>query len=116
MKKNNSHYGGFVVSKNIIAGVPIRYSFRQPSSIPQLNGWNLYSELDDQAYINNNENFVILNAQSVAELAPVLLEIFDASYGTDLCWLYEEGVHIGFYDLVRDKETTITEILGIEIS
>lgn len=29
MKINNNEYGGFVVSKNILAGKPIRYSFRE---------------------------------------------------------------------------------------
>lgn len=111
MKINNSEYGGFVVSKNIISGVPIRYSFREKSSIQQLNGWNIYSMNDDDEYVNNSSNFVILSAESISKVAPVVLEIFDAPYGTDLCWLYEEGVHIGFYDLVADRETTIDEIL-----
>jgi len=111
MKINNSEYGGFVVSKNVISGVPIRYSFREKSSIQQLNGWNLYSMNDDDEYVNNSSNFVILSAESISKVAPVVLEIFDAPYGTDLCWLYEEGVHIGFYDLVADRETTIDEIL-----
>ena len=111
MEINNSEYGGFVVSKNIVLGVPIRYSFREKSSIPQFNGWNLYSMNDDNEYVNNNSNFVILSAESIYKILPVFLEIFDAPYGTDLCWLYEEGVHIGFYDLAADRETTINEIL-----
>ena len=41
-----------------------------------------------------------------------MMEIFDAPYGTDLCWLYEKDVLIGFYDLENDKETTIDEIVG----
>lgn len=41
-----------------------------------------------------------------------MLEIFEAPYGTDICWLYEEDVHVGFYDLVRDRETTIEEIIN----
>ena len=40
-----------------------------------------------------------------------MLEIFNAPYGTDLCWLYEEDVHIGFYDLINEKEISIEEIL-----
>ena len=43
-----------------------------------------------------------------------MLEIFEAPYGTDLCWLYEEGVHVGFYDLVEEREITIEEILSSE--
>ena len=114
MKINNNNYGGFIVSKNIMLGVPIRYSFREKSSMPQLNGWNLYSLNDDDKYINNSSNFAILSAESIYKISPVVLEIFDAQYGTDLCWLYEEGVHIGFYDLVANKETTIDEILNKE--
>ena len=43
-----------------------------------------------------------------------MLEIFDAPYGTDLCWMYEENIHTGFYDLKNDKEVTIEEILKSE--
>ncbi|MCB2357282.1 DUF2185 domain-containing protein [Clostridium estertheticum] len=111
MKISNDEYGGFVVSKNIVSGVPIRYSFREKGSIQQLNGWKLYSINDDEEYINNSSNFVILSAESIYKLSPVILEIFDAPYGTDLCWLYQEDVHIGFYDLVEDREITIDEIL-----
>ncbi|HHY72325.1 MAG TPA: DUF2185 domain-containing protein [Bacillus bacterium] len=109
----NSEYGGFVVSKNIIGGKPIRYSFREKSSIPQLNGWNFYSIDDDEEYVNNSNNFVILNAESISKISPVIFEIFEAPYGTDLCWLYEEGIHVGFYDLKVDKEVSINQILNL---
>ncbi|PEK84392.1 hypothetical protein CN600_30825, partial [Bacillus mycoides] len=39
------------------------------------------------------------------------LEIFDAPYGTDLCWLYEEDIHVGFYDLISENEKEIDQIL-----
>ena len=48
---------------------------------------------------------------SIVQIAPVLLEIFPAKYGTDLFWLYDDNVHIGFYDLKSEREVTITEIL-----
>lgn len=111
---DNDLYGGFMISKNVYNGVPVRYSFREESSIPQLNGWNLLSERDDDEYINNPNNFMIINAQSLAELVPQMFEIFDAPYGTDLFWLYEEGVHIGFYDLKTERKVTIKEILSAE--
>jgi len=112
MKINNDVYGGFIVSKNIINGHLIKYTFREKSNIPQLNGWNLYSEIDDEDYVNNSDNFVILSAESVHRINPVILEIFNAPYGTDLCWLYENSVLTGFYDLKTDEETTIAKILG----
>lgn len=112
MSINNNAYGGFVASKNIIAGIPVRYSFREKSKIPQLNGWTLYSAKDDDEYIRNSKNFVVLSAESLFKIAPVMSEIYDAPYGTDICWLYEQGVHVGFYDLKENKEITIEEIVG----
>ncbi|MGW9529934.1 immunity protein Imm33 domain-containing protein [Paenibacillus terrae] len=84
MEINNSEYGGFLVSKNITLGLPIRYSFREKSSIPHLNGWNLYSINDDEEYINDSRNFAILSAESIYGISPIMLEIFNAPYGTDL--------------------------------
>lgn len=107
-------FGGFVVSKNIIEGKAIRYSYREKSEISQLNGWTLYSICDDDYYVNDSKNFVILNAESMFKIAPVMCEIFLAPYGTDLCWLYEKDVLVGFYDLKKDKEITISEVLKLK--
>ncbi|CAM3849866.1 DUF2185 domain-containing protein [Bacillus paramycoides] len=111
MKVNNSDYGGFIVSKNVVAGKSIRYTFREKSEIPQLNGWTIYSSEDDDGYVNDSSNFQVLGASSILEIAPVMLEIFDAPYGTDLCWLYEEDIHVGFYDLISENEKDIDQIL-----
>lgn len=112
MQINDDTYGGFIISKNVNKGRPIRYSFREESSLPQLNGWTIYSCDDNDKYINNSKNFIVVSATTILKLAPIILEIFDAPYGTDLCWLYEGNTHIGFYDLADDKNTTIEEILG----
>ncbi|AJI33411.1 hypothetical protein BG06_4697 [Bacillus thuringiensis] len=42
-----------------------------------------------------------------------MLEIFEAPYGTDLFWVYEDNVHVGFYDLVKDCMTDINKILNV---
>ncbi|KAF2083070.1 immunity protein Imm33 domain-containing protein [Flavobacterium sharifuzzamanii] len=111
MKINNDLYGGFIVSKNALKGIPILYSYRQKSSIKELNGWNILSEIDDENYVSESSNFLIVNAESIYKIAPVLFEIFDADYGTDLFWKYQENVHIGFYDLINECDTDIDQIL-----
>ena len=108
---NNDNFGGFMVSKNVFLGHPVGFSFREPSSIPQLNGWNILSVSDDQEYVDNPDNFMIVTASSLFPKVPVLFELFDAPYGTDLQWIYEQNVHVGFYDLVGEKEVTIEEIM-----
>ena len=40
---SDNAYGGFVISKNVNKDRPIRYSYREESSLPQLNGWTIYS-------------------------------------------------------------------------
>lgn len=112
MTINDNAYGGFVVSKNVNNGRPIRYSYREESSIPQLNGWTIYSCDDSDEYVNDSKNFVVIGATSIYKLAPVMLDIFDAPYGTDLCWMYEGNTHVGFYDLENNQDTTIDEILN----
>ena len=84
---NNSDFGGFIVSNNILEGKSIRYTFRDQSITPPLNGWNLLSIEDDEEYLSDVANFKILGADSIYEIAPVMLEIFEAPYGTDSCWL-----------------------------
>ena len=110
---DNSYYGGFVVSKNVLSGVPIRYSFREKSLIKELNGWTIMSENDDDEYACNANNFVIVTADTLFRISPVMEQLYEAPYGTDLFWKYENGFHIGFYDLVREQDVTIEEILDI---
>lgn len=110
---NDSDFGGFMVSKNVIAGIPIRYTYREKSSIENLNGWTIYSCNDNDEYVNNPDNFVIMGATSINSIAPIMLSLFDAPYGTDLCWIYnKKGKHIGFYDLVKNEDTTLEKILA----
>lgn len=109
---NTHKYGGFLLSKNVKKGKKVAYIFREESSLPNLNGWTIYSEEDDADYISNPHNFEIVSATTIEKYVPVLLELFSAAYGTDLAFLYKCGIHTGFYDLVNDKETTIDEILS----
>ena len=115
MKINNKDYGGFIVSKNILKGHPIKYSYREKCSIPQLNGWHLLSDIDDEEYINNPNNFIIINADSIYKIAPVMLEIFDAQYGVDLCWLYDDSVLTGFYLSLIHIYSTKPELITLYV-
>lgn len=111
-KINNDAYGGFMVSKNVINGRPIRYTYREESAIPQLNGWTIYSCDDTDEYVNDPSNFQIVSAETIYKIAPMMLQIFDAPYGTDLCWMYEKNKFSGFYDLANNRDTTIELILN----
>ena len=117
MSDANIVYGGFIISKNILSGKPVRFSYREKTNKKELNGWTLYSCDDDESYISNPDNFLIVGEKTIKKYAPKLLEIFNAPFGTDLCWLYKEFVpgymkFIGFFNLQENRKTTIKEILG----
>ena len=102
---DNSYFGGFVISKNITKnGMKAKRIFRKESSIAQCNGWNIYSENDDQEYIGNPSNFEIVTAETVSRFIPELLNVFNAPYGTSLSVKYNNGVFAGFVDEKTGKD------------
>ena len=112
-KTSNSYYGGFIISKNITKnGVKAKWIFREQSSIKECNGWNLYSENDDQEYISNPDNFEIVSAETIMKYVPALLKVFNAPYGTDLTLKYEKDVVVGFVDTNNGNDLTIDQILN----
>ena len=112
-KTDNSYYGGFIISKNITKnGVKAKWIFREQSSIKECNGWNLYSENDDQEYISNPNNFEIVSSETIEKYVPALLKVFNAPYGTDLTLKYEKDVVVGFVDTNNGNDLTIDQILN----
>lgn len=107
---DNSLFGGFIISKNITRnGVKAKWIFRQESLISQCNGWNIYSENDDQQYISNPNNFEIVSAETISKFIPELLKIYNLPYGTDLTLKYNNGVLTGFVDTKTGKDISLNE-------
>lgn len=105
-------YKDFVVSKNILEGKPVGYSLREKTTDDTLSGWNVLSIEDDETYVSNTDNFTIVKASEIAKLQPLLLEIYDSMYGTELNWLYDEdGMFKGFFDLGSNQEVSIAQVL-----
>lgn len=112
---DNTAFGGFIVSKNVLKGIPVRYTYREPSAQPQLNGWHLLSEIDDDEFVNEISNFVIVSAETIYPYCPLLFVIFNAPYGTDLFWQYnDDGTLYRIYDLKNDCETTLEQIMNAQ--
>lgn len=107
-------FGGFILSKNVLNGILVRYSYKEENSIPELNEWTIYSFKDDDEYVSNPDNFEIVGIGTIIKICPMMIKIFDAPYGTDLCWQYTPNLKefTGFYDLKNNKDVTIEEILG----
>ena len=107
----NIEYGAFLMSKNVFEnGIPVGFASREKSELEGPNGWWIFSAEDDDDYVVP-ENFAYVSMQTVLQFAPVFIEFYDAPYGTDLAWIYQDGKHVGFWDYNKDRETTISEIM-----
>jgi hypothetical protein len=108
-------YGGFMVTKRVLAGIPIGYTYREQMAHKELNGWIVYSVQDDDDYVADPANFQVVTASALLSAWPhsrALLEVFDAPYGTDLGWVYEQGVLTGFWDMSHNRAIGHEEILA----
>jgi hypothetical protein len=110
-------YGGFIVSRRVLEGVPFGFSSRERSAMPQLNGWTVYSVRDDESYARDPSNFRIVSASTLLSSSPLagaMLEVFDAPYGTDLGWVWEGGALTGLWDMAHDRPVTVAGALAGE--
>lgn len=121
MQIDNSDYGGFIVSKDIIDdNAPIYNIYRIEPKQPGLNGWAILSKNSYDNFNNDDLHLeAIYSAQSLFPVQPIMIDLFDAPFGTDVLFLYTEdepNVPAGFWDLNKDCEISFDQILHSDIS
>lgn len=89
MKKSNN-MGGSVVSKNILEGKGrLKWCVREESVCAVDNGWRFLSEVDTDEYLQNSANMVVCSWETIFEIEPAIVPIFDMPVGTELTLIYE---------------------------
>lgn len=116
MNINNDAFGGFIVSKEIIDnGAPIYNIYRIEPKQPGLNGWAILSKKSFDNFGNTDLQLeAVYTAQSLFSVQPIMFELFDAPFGTDVVFLYPQDnteIPIGFWDLNKDCEIDFDQIL-----
>lgn len=100
----NSSYGACLVSKNIYTGKgKLKWCVREDSTRDVDNGWRFLSEIDTEEYLSNSSNWCILAYESVIEIEPAVLAIYDMPVGTELA-LAQEGKRKYFVDSKTGEE------------
>ncbi|WP_242214115.1 DUF2185 domain-containing protein [Bacillus cereus group sp. BfR-BA-01383] len=95
--------GACIISKNIINETgKLKWILREKSIDVVDNGWRFFSEIDDD-YINNPENLVVCDFNTVANIEPAILGIYELPIGSDLQLVSENG-KIRFVDNLTGKE------------
>ena len=88
--------GACLASKNVLSGAGrIKWMVREESRAPADNGWRIFSDVDTTEYLHDANNLVITDFNSVCELEPALIGIWNLPVGSDLQIVDEgDGIHI----------------------
>lgn len=82
--------GGMIVTKSLIEGESkLKWLFREDSSNPTDNGWRAFGDTDTQEYIDNPENLIVVDFNTLANIEPAVVAVYDLPAGTDLEFCYD---------------------------
>lgn len=77
--------GGVIISKSIYQGSSkLKWLFREESVNPSDNGWRAIGDKDTQEYLDNPENSMVVDFNTLANIEPAVLSVYDMPVGTDL--------------------------------
>ncbi|MCP3420482.1 DUF2185 domain-containing protein [Nocardioides pinisoli] len=95
--------GACLVSKNVLSGAGrIKWMVREESRAAADNGWRIFSHIDTTEYLHDANNLVITDFNSVCELEPALIGIWDLPVGSDL-QIVDEGDGIQIVDTATGR-------------
>ena len=87
-----SNAGGCIVSKNILNHKgKLKWCVREESLNEVDNGWRFLSDIDTEEYLNKAENMCICDFNTVANIEPAILMIYNCKAGTDVELVEENG-------------------------
>ena len=64
--------------------------FREESVNPSDNGWRAIGDNDTQEYIDNPENSMIVDFNTLANIEPAVLLVYDMPVGTELEFFFDD--------------------------
>lgn len=99
--------GGCIVSKNIIEGKgQLKWLIREESTSPVDNGWRFFSDIDTNDYLEDPNNLLVCDFNTVANIEPAIIGIYLMPVGSDLQLVSENG-ELCFYDNLTGKKVEI---------
>ena len=85
--------GGMIITKSIYEGTSkLKWFFREESVNPSDNGWRAIGDNDTQEYLNNPENSIVVDFNTLANIEPAVLAVYDMPVGTDLEFCFDNTI------------------------
>ena len=83
--------GGVIITKSIYQGTSkLKWFFREESVNPSDNGWRAIGDNDTQEYLNNPENSMVVDFNTLANIEPAVLSVYDMPVGTDIEFYFDD--------------------------
>ena len=96
--------GASIVSNNILENkANIKWILRENSVNELDNGWRFLSEIDTEEYLSHAENMSICDWNTIVEIEPAVLSIFNMPIGTELTMIYEDE-RVYFLDTISGQK------------
>ena len=69
----------------------MKWFFREESVNPSDNGWRAIGDNDTQEYLDNPENSIVVDFNTLANIEPAVLAVYDMPVGTDLEFCFDNA-------------------------
>lgn len=84
--------GGCVVSKNILSHKGnLKWCVREEPINEMDNGWRFFSDIDTEEYLSEADNMCVCDYNTVVNIEPAIIAIYDYKIGTDIALVEENG-------------------------
>ena len=84
--------GGCIVSKNTLDNKgKLKWCVRENAVNDLDNGWRFFADIDTEEFLSDARNMCVCNYDSVVEIEPAVLFIYDFPVGADLTLIEENG-------------------------
>lgn len=92
MKKYVENAGSCIVTKSILNGeTKFRWLFREEPLNNIDTGWMAFGDSDNDEYVNDPKNLTVVDLNTLINIEPTILNVYEMPIGTDLIFIEEDG-------------------------
>lgn len=92
MKKYVENAGSCIVTKSLLNGeTKFRWLFREEPLNNIDTGWMAFGDSDNDEYVNDPKNLSVVDLNTLINIEPTILNVYEMPVGTDLIFIEEDG-------------------------
>jgi hypothetical protein len=74
----------YATDKITVEGLLVGYMYREEPRYPEDSGWRFFSGTEDQDYVDNPDNIMIYDVNTIVNYDPAIIPYLDLAIGTEL--------------------------------